>query len=120
LKRSEAEFTLGTNTLRMAGNYIFIDAESSNISSEKREEIQWTLSSNFYKNWNFLISTRRDLNDPGFTLSTAASLIYEDECFIFSTSANRAYTTDVESEPSDSFVFRLAFKTLGEIASTIQ
>ena len=120
LKRSEAGFTLGTNTLRMAGNYLFIDAEPSNIGSEKREEIQWTLSSNFYKNWNFYISSRRDLNDPGFTLSTAASLNYEDECFIFSTSANRAYTADVESEPADSFVFRLAFKTLGEIVSTIQ
>ena len=119
-QRNEVEFSLGPNTLRLSGNYIFIDDEPSNINLGKRAEIQWLLSSKFHKNWYFWITTQRNLGDPGGTLSTAASLTYQDECFTFSTTATRAYTRDVESEPSDSIVFRLTFKTLGEIASAIQ
>jgi LPS-assembly protein len=119
-KRNEVGFSLGTDALRVSGDYIYIDDDPSNVGLNEREEIQGSLSSKFNEDWSFLISTQRDLGAEGGTLFTAASLIYEDECFVFSTNAERRFTKDAEFEPSDSVVFRITFKHLGEVESAVK
>lgn len=119
-KRNEVGFVVGANILRFNGDYINIDDDTSNAGLEEREEIRLSMTSQFHENWKLAISTRRDLTAQGGTLSTGASLTYEDECFIFSTVAQRSFTRDAELEPSDSLVFRLTFKHLGEVETAAQ
>ena len=119
-ERNEVGFSLGNDALRLSGDYIYIDNDASNVGLEEREEIRWSLFSKFHEDWSVSLSTQRDLTEGGGTLFTTASLIYEDECFIFSTNAERRFTEDAEFEPSDSVVFRVTFKHLGEIESAVK
>jgi len=104
--------------MRLTGDYIYIDDDFSNAGLAEREEIRLSMTSQFHENWQMALSTRRDLTAQGGTLSTGASLTYEDECFIFSTVAQRSFTRDAELEPTDSLVFRLTFKHLGEVETS--
>ncbi|MFT6580359.1 MAG: LPS-assembly protein [Alphaproteobacteria bacterium] len=117
-KRNEVGFHVGANIMRLTGDYIYIDDDPSNAGLAEREELRLSMTSQFHENWQLALSTRRDLTAQGGTLSTGASLIYEDECFIFSTIAQRSFTRDAELEPTDSLVFRLTFKHLGEVETS--
>lgn len=119
-ERNEVGFSIGGDALRVSGDYIYIDDDPSNVGLEEREEIRWSLFSKFHEDWSVSLSTQRDLTEGGGTLFTTASLTYEDECFIFSTNAERRFTEDAEFEPSDSVVFRVTFKNLGEIESAVK
>ena len=44
-------------------------------------------------------------------------LIYEDECFFFSTEFARENFDDKDLEPSNVVFFRLGFKTLGDVGA---
>ena len=48
--------------------------------------------------------------------SMRMGLIYEDECFLLSTSLARTTFEDRDVRPENSILFRIVFKTLGEIA----
>ena len=45
--------------------------------------------------------------------------IYEDECFQFDTTLSRTFYLDREIKPTDAILFRLVFKTLGEVTSDV-
>lgn len=51
-------------------------------------------------------------------LSYAIGLTYEDECFLFDASAARSYAVDRDFIPKNTFLFRVVFKTLGEVQAS--
>jgi hypothetical protein len=55
------------------------------------------------------------LTDGGGSLFTQFGLTYSDECFQFDTTFSRHFTNDGESGPTDTILFRLVFKHLGEV-----
>ena len=68
--------------------------------------------------WRASLSGVRDLatNDMrklGF------NLVYEDECFVFSSEIARTFFEDRDLEPTDTIMFRVMFKTLGEVTSGV-
>ena len=118
------EATLGVPKFRLNINYLSIDQQNSNdlLDPEDkfrdREEVTIGFSSQATKRWRFGANTRNDLTDGGGSLRHRAFLNYEDECFYFQVDYSRTFTRDRDVKPSDSLLFRVVFKTLGEVETS--
>ena len=117
-KRNEVGFSLGPNALRLSGNYLFIEGDSSEAGFGDREELSFVVRSQIDDNWSVGMQSQRDLGENGGTLFAGVSLTYEDECFKFTTDARRRFTRDADFEPSDDILFRLTFKHLGTVTTS--
>ena len=123
-KRNELEATLGVPKFRLNINYLSIDQQNSNdlLDPEDefrdREEVTVGFSSQATKRWRFGATTRNGLTDGGGSLRHGAFLNYEDECFYFQVDYSRTFTRDRDVKPSDSLLFRVVFKTLGEVGTS--
>jgi len=123
-KRNELESTLGVNALKLHVNYLSLDQQNlSDILDPEddfndREEITFGFTSQFTKRWHFGTSTRRDLTSGGGPLRHSAYLNYGDDCFNILVDYSRSFTRDRDIEPTDTIMFRITFKTLGEVAGT--
>ena len=69
--------------------------------------------------WKGRVSGVRDLTGQGAQRSLGFNLTYEDECLTFSTDLTRSYYEDRDLKPTDAIMFRVTFKTLGEVKSGI-
>ena len=118
------EATLGVPKFRLNINYLSIDQQNSNdlLDPEDefrdREEVTVGFSSQATKRWRFGANTRNDLTDGGGSLRHGAFLNYEDECFEFQLDYSRTFTRDRDVKPSDTILFRVVFKTLGEVGTS--
>jgi LPS-assembly protein len=52
--------------------------------------------------------------------SAGIGFTYEDECLVFTSELTRTFFRDRDVRPTDAVVFRVTFKTLGEVATSIQ
>ena len=116
-KRNELITQIGRPLFSTRVYYSFFAAQPNSEFSD-REEIQYSVSSQFTENYRGSLSGTNDLDDGGSLRRISASLTYEDECFVFETTATRSFFEDRELRPSDSIVFRIALKTLGEFATS--
>jgi LPS-assembly protein len=123
-KRNELEATIGVNALRLNVNYLSLDQQNlSDILDPEdefrdREEITFGFTSQVTDRWRFGANTRRDLTSGGGSLRHGAFLNYEDECFHFQVDYARTFTRDRDIQPSDTIMFRVVFKTLGEVTTS--
>lgn len=113
-RRNELQTTFGTPALLGSVGYTFFDAKEGSEFGD-REQIRGSVSSQFTKYWRGSISTINDLTNEGDPLANYLSLVYEDECLIFSIDGRRTYFTDRDLQPTDSVMFHVVFKTLGEV-----
>ncbi len=123
-RRNELQATVGVPKFRLAVNYLSIDQQNlSDILDPEdefrdREEISVGFTSQATKRWSSGANTRRDLASGGGALRHGAFLSYADECFKFRLDYNRAFTRDRDVKPSDTIMFRIVFKTLGEAGTS--
>jgi len=117
-KRNELQINAGPPALVFSSNYIFFEPQSDGEFSG-REEISSTISAKLNRFWKSNISSRYDLQGNGDLRNLSLNLTYECECFTLSTSINRQFYQDRDLRPSDSIMFKLSFKTLGDIQSSI-
>jgi LPS-assembly protein len=115
-RRNELNLTVGPRALMFNANYIFFDNQTSQQYGA-REELSGGVVARLSRYWRGGFTARHDIQESDLR-SLSAGLIYEDECFIFDTIVQRSYYQDRDLEPSDSIVFRLSFKTLGDIYSS--
>ncbi len=113
-KRNDVTFTLGPPAYQLSGSYSFITATSE---FEEREEIKLSIKTKITDNWSFQASTHRDI-DAGEYLQHRGQLTYEDECIAFDIIGTRSFFEDEDIDPSDSILFQLRFKHLGEVKTT--
>jgi LPS-assembly protein len=66
--------------------------------------------------WRVGASALRDLEEKR-TLLTRLSALYEDDCFVFETSAARRQFRDRSIDPEYIIQLRVGFKFLGEISA---
>ena len=59
------------------------------------------------------------MKDEGDLRNFSINLDYECECFLFSTSFNREFYQDRDIKPSDTVLFKLTFKTLGDVQTNL-
>jgi LPS-assembly protein len=122
--RNELEGNVGTDSLRLDVNYLSIDQQEIESALDPddnfrdREEISLGLSSRFFDFYQFGINTRRDLTSGGGTLRHSAFFRYADDCFEFGVDYNRAFTRDRDVQPTDTIMFRVVFRTLGEVENS--
>ena len=100
--------------LKFSANYIFFEAQSDKGFSG-REEISAAVSAKLNRSWNSRVLTRYDLEGNGDLRNLGLNLTYNCECFTLSTDINRQFYKDRDIRPSDSIMFKLSFKTLGDV-----
>jgi len=118
-KRNEVSLSAGPDALRLSSSYVFFDRDTSDEYSTSREEFRSSLDAQLDRYWRMQSDVVFDIEDND-TRSFGTDLIYEDECFIFTTSFDRTFYQDRDIEPTDSLFFRIGFKTLGEVATSAE
>ncbi len=114
-QRNEVTTTLGAPALAVSANYIFVDtAQGSEFAG--REEISGSVSSQINRNWSSSFSARHDIEEDDLR-SLGLSVVYEDECVKFTTQLSRSFFRDRDLEPSDTVLFTVVLKTIGEIST---
>ena len=120
-RRNELTASGGIPLLSFRINYLSIDQQNLIDSQEPqddfrdREEITLSLRSELTDRWRFGASTNRDLTGGGGSLSHGFLFVYEDDCFVFRADYSRAFTRDRDVAPTDKILFKVVFKTLGEV-----
>jgi len=115
-RRTEIATSMGPDALRAGLNYVFFDRT---IDFDDREEVTASLSSKLTDQWTARMQTRRDLTEAGGTLSYGASLVYECDCMNFELVYGRTFTSDRDIPRVESLTFRITFKSLGQIGSSV-
>ncbi len=112
-RRHEVTMNVGPPLLRLSGDYIFLSEPNALSATPTREELNVGLSSKVTQYWTVAGQTRQDLAG-GSTLSYRFDATYEDECFILTGTFVRRLFTNRELKPSNTFLFLLTFKNLGQ------
>ena len=124
-RRNEIASTFGVPVAQFSVNYLSIDQQDvrditdSEDAFPDREEITLALSSQVTERWRFGTRTRHDLTSTGGVLNRSAFLTYTDDCLQFDINFSRLYTRDRDVKPSDTILFRVVLKTLGEAKTSI-
>jgi LPS-assembly protein len=113
-KRNEVQMSAGPPALKMSANYVFFDAQNDTEFSG-REEISGGVSAKINRFWKSSFSGRYDMEGEGDLRNLALNLKYECECFTFSTTISRQFYEDRDLKPNDTILFKLTFKTLGDV-----
>jgi LPS-assembly protein len=113
-RRNDVTFAVGPEAYRLSGAYSFVGSTSQ---FEEREELSLAFSSQITDHWLVQVTTQQDLAS-GQTLRHTGLVRYEDECITFDILGTRSFFRDEDIEPSDSVLFRIKFKNLGEVSTS--
>ena len=111
-RRNEVGAAVGPSTFKVSGTYAFFD-EIRSTEYSAREQLSLGLATQITRFWRASSGIQYDLQEDE-TRHVNFGLIYEDECFAFNAVARREFYYDRDLEPTDSIMFTLTFKTLGE------
>jgi len=118
-RRNEVDVSAGPRSLRLNAGYLYFAAQE-NSGFAPREELSVALAAQLSRYWRSRISGIRDMTGDGGMLSAGMGLTYEDECLVFTSELARTFFRDRDITPTDAIMFRVTFKTLGEIATAVQ
>ena len=123
-RRNEVTASMGVPLFRLDVNYLAIDQQNLIDSQDPqddfrdREEITFGFTSEITGRWKLGANSRRDLTSGGGSLRHDMFLSYEDDCFEFRADYSRTFTRDRDVAPSDTILFRIVLKTLGEVQTS--
>ena len=121
-RRHEVDTSFGPRSVKLGLNYIFVDTRPDQPEFPlPRKQLQGQLSTQLTPEWSASGFFLRDLAAPQGDekeLRHGVALVYEDECFIFSTDLARNFTEDRDVRPSTTLMFHITFKTLGRVQVT--
>jgi LPS-assembly protein len=117
-RRSEASVRLGPESFKVWADYLFLDESSPTAEFPDREELALGFNARLTQRWSAYGSINENLADNGGTTSENLGLTYTDECFTFRIVGTRNFTQDRDLRPTDTLLFQLIFKHLGEFSSS--
>lgn len=117
-RRSEASVNFGPRAFKIRANYLFLDESSPTSEFPDREELTLGFNAQLTSNWRAYGSINENLADNGGTTSENLGLTYTDECFTFHIKGTRTFTQDRDLRPTDTLLFQLIFKHLGEFSGS--
>ncbi|MDP6426814.1 MAG: LPS assembly protein LptD [Rhodospirillales bacterium] len=117
-RRTELNLAAGPPALNLRTNYVFFDRQEGSEFGG-REEIQGQISTKLNRLWRAGFASRYNLEGEGELRSLGLNFTYECECFVFNVSLRREFYEDRDLKPNDSILFRLTFKTLGDIQTGV-
>jgi LPS-assembly protein len=116
-QRQELSTTFGVDAIRVDATYVKFDGDSQE-DLQFREELTFGLNTRLSRYWRSRVFGTRDIDSDSWRF-LGLRVIYEDECFFFSTEFKQRNIDDRRVEPSNSIFFRLGFKTLGSIGAGV-
>ena len=117
-KRNEAGLTGRAGWFSYSTNYAFFDSQQDS-EFKGRKELNYSFGAKVNDTWSTNFSGVRDLTSDGGNRSMRLGTVYEDECFRFDTTLSRTFYQDREIQPTDAIMFRIVFKTLGEVTTDV-
>ncbi|HEY9163724.1 MAG TPA: LPS assembly protein LptD, partial [Magnetovibrio sp.] len=117
-KRNEAGVFGTAGWFSYNADYVFFDRLKGSEFPGRRE-LSYGMGAKVTDTWSANMAGVRDLSGTGGQRSMNVGAVYEDECFRFDTTLSRTFYLDREIKPTDAIMFRLVFKTLGEVASDV-
>lgn len=117
-RRNEASVSFGPNVFRLYSNYLFLNEDNGTGQFGDREELLLGFSSQINRFWSANGYFRENLASNGGPIDESLSATYQDECFTFRVQGTRTFTQDRDLVPTDTLMFQLIFKHLGEISSS--
>ena len=118
-RRHEFQVSTGPDSLKLALGYLFIDRQLGGEFAG-REEVRYAVNGRMSRYWRAGVNAVHDLSEDAGLRALGLQLTYEDECLIFVTSLGRTFFEDRDLKPTDSILFRLTFKTLGEVETSVR
>ena len=112
-RRHESTLKLGKPIFTFNTSYTRFPKLSNRKQFE--EQVSYGLSSKFTDHWTLSGRTIKELGRKGGTLAHAGDLMYQDECFAFTTSVTKTFYTDRDVRPALTVLFKLSFKNLGDV-----
>lgn len=117
-QRNEASVSGKAGWFNYNADYVFFDRQQDS-EFNGRKEVNFSLGAQLTDTWSSRLSGVRDLAQDGGQRSMKMGFTYDDECFSFDTTLSRTFYRDREIRPTDAIMFRLVFKTLGEVTSDV-
>lgn len=117
-KRNEVGLAGTAGWFKYGADYVYF-ARQQDSEYAGRKELNYSLGATVTDFWSTKFSGVRDMSQTGGQRSMRLGLVYEDECFLFDTSLSRTFYQDRDVQPTDAILFRLVFKTLGEVTSDV-
>ena len=118
-QRSDVQLRASVGPVELDLGYVFTVGDRTNVQSGgfgDREEITGAVRTRLSEYWSAFASHRRDLIADD-SLSTRVGLVYQDECFLIETAAERKFFRSRNSDSEDIFFVRVVFKHLGEFGT---
>ncbi len=116
-RRNELDVSIGPPALNVKLEYLDIDLGPDDLEFSGREELNVRLNSKLSEYWSGFVSHRRNLFTDD-SLTTAAGITYQDECFRIDAIAQRNFFEDRDIESEDTFFVRVVLKHLGEFGTS--
>jgi len=113
-RRNDVTFSVGPAAYKLSGTYSFV---GETPQFDEREELTLALSTQITDHWSLRVTTQQDLA-AGQALRHTGLIRYQDECIILDVLGTRSFFRDEDVEPSDSVLFRIRFKNLGEVSTS--
>ncbi len=116
-KQNEITLSAGTSKFKLHLDYLFLKSTTQEIQDlDDREEINMSINSNFYKNWNMGVFWERDLKENR-NIEIGGNLYYDDECFQTGIEITRNFTQDRDYSDGLSVTFNIVFKGMSNMDS---
>lgn len=109
LQRNEINTRINWRALDLHLDYILLDDDPI---LPNKEEINTAFSYALGPEWQLTAQARRDLSRDGGMIYAGGSIVYKNECLVFTTSLEREFTRVREIEPSTSLSFQVSLKNL--------
>ncbi len=118
-QRSLAGMSVGPSPMRLSMSYAFFDQSTQPGLTQDIEQVSTVLQTNLTQYWRIQLRDVRSISDDSGQLLGGASLIYEDECILAGVDLSRRRIGSRDDPPDDTILFRVVFRNLGEIKSTV-
>jgi LPS-assembly protein len=116
LLRSISNVSVGPSALRYGLSHARIDRSVQPTALSSINQLSQTLSSRISENWRTTGRIVHSLGQDNGILIAGATLIYEDDCFMWGIDLSRRNIGRAEIPPDTAILFRFGFRNLGELA----
>lgn len=107
-KRNELDASVNYYPVTLSATYLSL---SNDPVLATKEELTGTATLNLTKEWQWMITSRRDLELDQIT-SVNTGLTFKNECTYMTGVLGKEYTRDRDVKPTTTFLFRIALKNL--------
>lgn len=112
-RRHELGSRIGVDAISLDTRYVFF--AKGDEFAQGREEVSLGLRTRWSRYWSSQVYGTRDLSGSGVWRRAGLRVVYEDECLEASAEFRRKDFTDRDLDPSNAFIVRVGFKTLGAL-----